>query len=220
VKWTADRWSCLVEGLAFPCFIGWYIWRLQAAEPWTGWVIAAWMVVSYFLRKDTPKTIGWRFDNLGLASVNAVRFFSVSFAVTFVVGVFLGMLHRAPSHVLVPRRFASYLAFCVLQQVGLNSFVMNRLLRAFAGKVAPAALLAGLAFGLLHWPNPVLVPITFVGGVAMAWMFAKERNILPLALGQAVLGSLIWLAFPLAWHHSMRVGPGYWSYKLPVGSGK
>jgi membrane protease YdiL (CAAX protease family) len=182
--------------------------------------MAAWMVVSYLVRNDTPKTIGWRVDNLKPAAVLAVKFFASSFALTFVVGIFLGMLHRAPTHVLEPRRFASYLAFCLLQQVGTNSFVMNRLLRAFAGKVGPAALTTGLAFGALHWPNPVLVPITFVGGVAMAWMFAKERNILPLALGQAVLGSLIWLAFPLAWHHSMRVGPGYWSYKLPPGNGR
>jgi membrane protease YdiL (CAAX protease family) len=213
VKWTSDQWSCLVEGLAFPTFVGWYIWKLQADAPWTGWVIAAWLVLSYFARRDTPKTIGWRPDNLGAVSL-PVKFFALSFAVTFVVGVFLGMLHRAPSHVLVPRRFASYLAFCVLQQVGLNSLVMNRLVRAFAGTAWPAALIAGFAFGALHWPNPVLVPITFVGGVAMAWMFAKERNILPLALGQAVLGSLIWLAFPLAWHHSMRVGPGYWAYHV------
>jgi hypothetical protein len=213
VKWTSDQWSCLVEGLAFPAFVGWYIWKLQADAPWTGWAIAAWLVLSYFARRDTLKTIGWRLDNLGAVSL-PVRFFTLSFAVTFVVGVFLGLLHRAPSHVLVPRRFASYLAFCVLQQVGLNSLVMNRLVRAFAGRVWPAALLAGFAFGALHWPNPVLVPITFVGGVAMAWMFAQERNILPLALGQAVLGSLIWLAFPLAWHHSMRVGPGYWAYHV------
>ena len=220
MNWTVDRWSCLAEGLAFPCFVGWYIWKLQAAAPWTGWVMAAWMVVSYLVRNDTPKTIGWRVDNLGPASVLAVKFFAPSFALTFIVGIFLGMLHRAPTHVLEPRRFASYLAFCVLQQVGTNSFVMNRLLRAFAGKVGPAALTTGLAFGALHWPNPVLMPITFVGGVAMAWMFARERNILPLALGQAVLGSLIWLAFPLAWHHSMRVGPGYWSYKLPPGNSR
>ena len=214
MKWTADRWSCLVEGLAFPSFVGWYIWKLQAIAPWSGWIIAGWLLVSFLVRKDTPKTIGWRVDNLRRATVLAIRFFSLSFLATFAVGMFLGLLQRTPTHVLVPRRFASYLAFCVLQQVGLNSFVMNRLLRAFAGRVCPAALLAGLAFGGLHWPNPVLVPITFVGGVGMAWIFAKERNILPLALGQAVLGSLIWLAFPLAWHHSMRVGPGYWTYRL------
>jgi len=105
------------------------------------------------------------------------------------------------------------LAFCVLQQVGLNSFLMNRLLAAFE-KHVPAALVAGALFAVLHWPNPVLVPLTFFGGVAMAWLFAKERNILPLALGQAILGALVWWAFPLAWHHSMRVGPGYSNFKL------
>lgn len=213
MKWTRDQWSCLVEGLAFPAFLGWYIWKLQAQAPWTAWVIVVWLAGSYVARKDTLNTIGWRVDNLGPATVEALRFFVLSFLVTFVVGVFLGMLHRAPSHVVAPRRFASYLAFCVLQQVGLNSMVTNRLLRAFGGRVKPAALIAGLLFGALHWPNPVLVPVTFVGGAAMAWLFAKERNILPLALGQAVLGSLIWLAFPLAWHHSMRVGPGYGTYK-------
>jgi hypothetical protein len=45
----------------------------------------------------------------------------------------------------------------------------------------------------------------------MAWMFARERNILPLAVGQALLGSLVWWAFPVAWHHMLRVGPGYYS---------
>jgi len=34
-----------------------------------------------------------------------------------------------------------------------------------------------------------------------------------LALGQAVLGALVWWAFPLAWHHSMRVGPGFLEYR-------
>jgi hypothetical protein len=46
----------------------------------------------------------------------------------------------------------------------------------------------------------------------MAWLFAKERNILPLALMQSILGALVWWAIPMPWHHSMRVGPGYWNY--------
>ena len=75
-----------------------------------------------------------------------------------------------------------------------------------------AAFAGGLLFGVLHWPNPVLVPLTFIGGVVMCWLFARERNILPLVLGQALLGALVWWAFPLAWHHSMRVGPGYYAY--------
>ena len=214
MKWTAERWWCLAEALAFPAFVGWYIWKLQADAPWASWVMLVWLVGSYVLRRDTPKSIGWRADNLWPATARAARFFGVSSLAIFVIGACLGMLHRSAYHVIEPRRLGSYLAFCLLQQVALNSLVTNRLLAAFGGKAVPAAAIAGLVFGALHWPNPVLVPVTLVGGVGMAWLFGKARNIVPLAIGQAVLGSLIWWAFPLAWHHSMRVGPGYWSYKL------
>ena len=212
MKWTAKQWSCLAEALAFPAFVGWYIWKLQADAPWTGWVMLVWLLGSYLARKDSQKTIGWRADNLWPATQRAAIFFGASFVMTFAVGVCLGMLHRSAHHVIEPRRIGSYLAFCVLQQVALNSLVMNRLLTAFGGRIGTAAAVAGLLFGALHWPNPVLVPVTLAGGIAMSWLFGKERNIVPLAVGQAVLGSLIWWAFPLAWHHSMRVGPGYWNY--------
>jgi hypothetical protein len=56
------------------------------------------------------------------------------------------------------------------------------------------------------------VPLTFVGGVVMAGLFARHRNILPLALGQAILGALVWWALPMAWHHGMRVGPGFYTF--------
>lgn len=172
-----------------------------------------WLVTSFLARRDTPRTLGWRADNFWRAAKRAAPFFAVSAVGICVAGLFLGMLHRLPTHLMEPRRFGGYLAFCVLQQVGLNSMVTNRLLRAFERPV-PAAVLAGLIFGALHWPNPVLVPLTFVGGMVMAWLFATERNILPLALGQAILGALVWWAFPLAWHHSMRVGPGFMDYRV------
>jgi hypothetical protein len=212
VKWGVYRWSCLVEALAFAGFIAIYIWKWQAKMPQSWWVIAVWLVASFLLRRDTPKTMGWRADNLWPATKRAAWFFGVSSLLICFAGLSLGMLHRLPTHLLEPKRFGGYLAFCLLQQVGLNSFLMNRLLAAFEQTV-PAALIAGSIFGALHWPNPVLVPLTFVGGAAMAWLFAKERNILPLALGQAFLGALVWWAFPLAWHHSMRVGPGFDEYR-------
>jgi len=199
-----------MEALGFVAYVGWYIWRGQALLPATWWVFAVWLVASFLLRRDTPKTMGWRGDNLWAATRKAWVFFAGASAAVCVAGLFLGMLQRLPTHLSEPRKFVGYFAFCVLQQVGLNSFLTNRLLAAL-GKPVPAALLAGVLFAALHWPNPVLVPLTFVGGAAMAWLFARERNILPLALGQAILGALVWWAFPMAWHHSMRVGPGYWT---------
>jgi hypothetical protein len=56
------------------------------------------------------------------------------------------------------------------------------------------------------------VPLTFLGGIAISWLFSQERNIIPLALGQAIVGNLVWWAFPVTWHHGMRVGPGYYSF--------
>ncbi|MGC1310781.1 MAG: CPBP family intramembrane glutamic endopeptidase, partial [Candidatus Acidiferrum sp.] len=104
-----------------------------------------------------------------------------------------------------------YSAFCLLQQVALNSYLTNRLLYAFE-EPHIAAVVAGAIFAAIHWPNPVLIPLTFIGGVAMSWLFSRERNIIPLTVGQAILGTLVWWAFPVAWHHGMRVGPGYYSF--------
>lgn len=213
MNWSTYRWSCLVEALGFTGFVGWYIWKLQAQAPWTWWVLLVWLLVSFAARRDTPQTMGWRGDNFLRATKRAALFFGPSSLLICVAGLFLGMMHRLPVHLIDPRRFASYLAFCLLQQVGLNSFVTNRLLGAFE-KPVPSALMAGALFAALHWPNPVLVPLTFVGGVAMAWLYATEKNILPLTVGQAILGALVWWAFPIAWHHSMRVGPAYWEFRL------
>lgn len=212
MNWSAKRWSCLLEALGFAGFVGWYIWKLQDEVLRTWWVIPVWLVLSFVARRDTTKTLGWRADNFWAATKRAFWFFAPSSLLICVVGLFLGMLHRVPTHFLEPRKFGGYFAFCLLQQVGFNSLVTNRLLTAFE-KPAPAALAAGVIFGVLHWPNPVLVPLTFIGGAAMAWLFATERNILPLTIGQAILGALVWWAFPLAWHHSMRVGPGYTEFR-------
>lgn len=207
------RISYLVEALGFTALVGMYIWRWQAQAPRSWWAIAAWLGLSALLRRDTPQTLGWRADNLWAAARRALPLFAAASVAICGAGMFLGMLQRLPVHLIEPRRFLGYLAFCLLQQVGLNSFLTNRLLHYFE-KDWPAAALAGVLFAAMHWPNPVLVPLTLAGGTGMAWLFARERNILPLALGQAILGALVWWAFPLAWHHSMRVGPGYWAFHL------
>jgi len=94
----------------------------------------------------------------------------------------------------------------------LNSLVENRMIRLL-GKESLSACFTGLIFAACHWPNPVLVPLTFIAGTVMAWMFARVRNILPLAVMQALLSTLASWAFPMAWHHHFRVGPGYFDFK-------
>ena len=208
---AARRSFILIEAFAFSAYVGWYIWRLQAST-WSSWVVfPIWMLASFVVHRDTPKTIGWRADNLWIATKHSAMVFLPCMAALCVVGIFLGAMHRVPGHLLLPKHFFGYMAFCLLQQAGLNSYLTNRLLGAMDSP-ALASVLAGTIFAALHWPNPVLVPLTFIGGVAMAWLFARERNILPLALFQGILGTLVWWAFPVAWHHAMRVGPCFYHF--------
>jgi hypothetical protein len=211
-----------LEALAFSGLVAMFIWRWQAADSWA--IFPVWLVASFLLHRDTPKTLGWRADNLWPATRQGLWMFAGFIAAVLIAGVTLGALHRTPQHLLDRHRFIGYFAFCLLQQVAVNSYLMNRFL--FATSTSPsldsattaqehpiiAAAMSSLVFGALHWPNPVLVPVTIIGGFGMCLLFARRRNILPLTLGQAILGGLTWWAFPIAWHHSMRVGPGYYTF--------
>ena len=199
----------LADVVFVPFFIGWFIWEGQFIAP-SAWVWgAAWIVASFLFHRDTPKTLGMRADNLWPATRQAAIVYSAFAVALFVIGVALGQPLRPPPNYRSFGRLWTYFAFCLVQQVALNSLLTNRLLSLLKRRWL-ASLIAGAIFSTLHWPNPVLVPLTLIAGIAMAWMFARERNILPLAAGQSLLGSLAWWAFPIAWHHMLRVGPGYY----------
>src|SRR5580658_8200611 len=208
---TSYRVLTLIEALALTGYIAWYIWQLQSARPNSWIVFLIWLVASIALHRDTPKTLGWRADNLWTATRQGLGVFAVLILGVLAAGLWLGAFRRVPPRVAEPWRFFTYFAFCLLQQVALNSYLTNRLLYALQNPRL-AALSAGAIFAVLHWPNPVLVPLTLIGGTAMCWLFSGERNILPLTVGQAILGTLVWWVFPVAWHHGMRVGPGFYTF--------
>lgn len=207
-----ERWWAIADVTLLPAFILRFIWQLQFTAKWSWVVFPAWMVATFLVHRDTPKTLGWRADNLLAASRQALIIFGVLSAGLVVIGFALGEPMHLPPNLASWQRLWTYFAFCLLQQVALNSLVHNRMLSLLRNEWL-AAVLTGLIFAACHWPNPVLVPLTLIGGTVMAWMFGRVRNIIPLAVGQAILGSIVWWAFPVAWHHHLRVGPGY--YDLP-----
>ncbi len=207
----ARIWLFFADIVLLPTFILWFIWQLQFTARWTWIFFVAWLAASFLLHRDTPKTLGWRADNLGAATRQALVIFGVMAAGLVVIGLALkAPLHAVAGNQISWRRLEGYFAFCVLQQVALNSLLHNRMLSLVPNKWA-AASFTGLIFAACHWPNPVLVPLTFLGGAAMAWMFGRVRNVIPLVLGQVILGMLVSWAFPLSWHHHLRVGPGYYT---------
>ncbi len=201
----------LIEAFGFCAYVAWYIWQLQVASKFSWIVFPVWLIASFALNKDTPQSLGWRADNLWSSTKRSLVVFLPCALAIFVTGLLFGVEYHAVHPLLLPGHFFGYMSFCLLQQVGLNSLVTNRLLSAI-GSPLRASVLAGALFALLHWPNPVLLPLTGIGGALMAWLFGKERNILPLTVWQTILGTLIWWVFPVAWHHAMRVGPGFYRF--------
>lgn len=205
------RWLAIADVVCIPAIIIFFIWRLQFTHR-NSWIIfPAWIIASFLIHRDTPKTLGWRIDNLKSSAREAGIFFGIAIAIVLALDLARGIPKDLTWNA-VAGHLWTYFAFCLLQQVALNSFFNNRLISLISSPWL-SSLVAGLIFASAHWPNPVLVPVTLVGGAAMAWLFRRNRNVLTLALGQAIVGSLLIWAFPPAWIHNLRVGPGYYRWK-------
>jgi len=205
------RWLSVADLVVFPSFTLGYIWRLQFIARWSWVIFALWLLASFTLHGDTLKGLGWRVDNLWPATREALKVFLLLTFGMIILGFVLQGPRAIPASLLSLQRLGGYYAFCLLQQVALNSLIQNRALSLIQSEWG-ASLFSGAIFGAMHLPNPVLAPATFLVGTLTAWLFARQRNILPLAAGQAVLGTLAAWTFPAAWIHHLRVGPGYYTW--------
>jgi membrane protease YdiL (CAAX protease family) len=207
----AMRILALLDIIALPCATMWIIWREPPKLSHAWILLPIWLIASFAIHRDTTRTLGMRAENLWRAFLRASLVLGPMAAGLILIGFARGVRIPNSPGTFAPHHFWNYFAFCLLQQVALNSLFSNR--SFFLTKRIPAAaLISAIIFAILHWPNPVLMPATFIAGFAMAWLFLRERNILPLALWHMILGILIGWAMPIAWHHALRVGPGYYTF--------
>jgi len=198
------RWFAVVEVLAVFVGIVAFIWRLQFTFPDFAMLLLAFIIVTFFVHGDSFKDLG--FGSLGI--VKGMRI--IALPTVIVAGVLV--LVAIPTHFAQMGRLAGlgkYFAWALLQQFALQSFFGNRLLLIMRNPNR-AAWLNGAIFAAVHFPNPVLVPVTFIGGYFLTRAFFSTRNLVPLAVSHAIIGSLLSVALPVAWHHGLRVGPGYY----------
>jgi hypothetical protein len=185
-----------------------YIWLLQFTFPDFAIVLLVFIIATFFLHRDRLQDLG--LGSHGLAGLKAVAM--PTLMIGGVLGVAAVVRGAPPMALLTADKLASvgkYFAWCLLQEFVLQSFFANRLLLIFKDQ-RRAASMNGLIFAAVHIPNPVLVPVTFLGGYLLTRIFFSTRNLVPLALAQAIVGSLLAVAVPVSWHHGLRVGPGFY----------
>jgi hypothetical protein len=181
-----------------------FIWRLQFTFPDFAIILLVFIVATFVVHRDRLSDLG--FGSGGL--VGGMK--ALALPTALIAGALI--VTRVPDGFLTTDRLAGigkYFSWCLLQQFALQSFFANRLLLIMKDP-RRAASMNGAIFAAVHIPNPVLVPVTFFGGYLLTRVFFANRNLVPLALSQAIIGSLLSVALPIAWHHGLRVGPGFY----------
>ena len=170
-------------------------------------------VTSSRLHGDGPLELGFRLDNPG-RSAREVGFATLVAALLIVAAGAVASggfrLHRIP-----PLSPIGYPAWALVQQYALQGFVHRRLCNAW-GRPGIAAAGAAVLFGAVHYPNPVLMVSTTVGGFVWSSMYRRASNLYTLALSHGWLGVLVMAVFPPELLHELRVGPTYWSHGVTL----
>lgn len=190
------------EALAFTAATLAYIWALRFYAGWTLWLLVAWATASILRRSET-------LDEAGLSPRRAaVALAAWKYAWLLALPALAAVLGARLLEPPLLLRAGVYFLWCCIQQTVYQNLVYRRM-RAGWGPGPRSWTLAGLAFGLVHLPNPVLVPATAVWGAVSSRLFERWRSLPALALAQTILSSLLYETTPRDWHHGFRVGPGY-----------
>jgi membrane protease YdiL (CAAX protease family) len=190
-----------------------YIWRWQSTHPRAWMALLAAVLLSHLAHRDTPRALGLTSSSMR-ASAQVVFPLAVSI---YLPPIIYGLArHRLlftwPEKQAVIS-FLGYGVWCAFQQYLAQSYFHRRLRNIIPSPHLSSALV-GLMFGAAHIPNPILMVVTALGGFLLAEVYARHRNIWPLALAQAVGGFLLAALLPDPLLHHMRVGPGYFFYQL------
>jgi hypothetical protein len=190
-----------------------YIWRWQFTYPRAWMALWGVILVSHVLHHDTFRSLG-----LSLAAMRANAQVVLPIALAFYAPLLIfGFARHALRLVPLNRHAAAsllgYGIWCAFQQYLAQSYFHNRLMEAVRSRHL-SSFLVGIIFGSAHIPNPILMVATTVAGFVFAEIFARHRNIWPIALAQAVGGLLLAAVSPASLIHNMRVGPGYLFYGL------
>ena len=193
----------LLEALAFTAAVFVYIWVLRFRAPWTILLLVAWVAAALLSHRATLESSGLS-PRRFLEALVDWRYLWL----TALLALALILQQRLADPQMLARGGA-YFAWCSLQQFVYQNLVHRRIRASF--HPGPRAWwLSGLIFGLVHWPNPVLVPATALWGALSSYLFERWPSVLALALLQLLLSSLLYELTPWQWHHGFRVGPKFY----------
>lgn len=171
------------------------------------------IIYSHVLRGENVRDLGFRFDNF----LPALRLLLLPMIVIAGIALLIGFLSgshadffRWHAERLILFQLALGFGWGFLQQYVLQSF-MNRRAQIIWSRGKASVLLTALIFSLLHFPNPWLMVVTFVGGVVWAFVYQKQPNLFALALSHGIMTWVLVSALPPSALNHLRIGLKYFA---------
>jgi hypothetical protein len=189
------------------------IWTPRPYQHWLWWIASTWVVLTTVLSFPGWAAMGFRRGGF-VSSLWVVFAAGIVSASAIIVAIHLDTLRRPISARGWVLTFGGYTLWSFVQQFLLQGYFLFRLLRLMPRQEWAAVAAAGI-FSAAHLPNPILMPITFVWGLAACFVFLRFRNLFPLAAAHAILGITVAITIPGPVVRNMRVGLGYLRYHAP-----
>ena len=164
------------------------------------------MLVSHRTYDEDPRELGFRLDNFLAAMRLLVLPTLAVLAVIVAVAWFMPRSHFV-MRPLGPRFLLTPL-WALFQQYALQGYI-NRRAQIVFGPGVKSILVTALLFSLVHFPNPMLSALTFIGGVVWAAVYQRHPNLFALAISHSIASIIVALALPPEVMNSLRVGFKY-----------
>ena len=170
-------------------------------------------IASHILRQEHPRDLGFRFDNF----LQALKLLAAPMIAVAILCAGLGLIFGVrpdPFRWHPERQLGGQLALGFLwglvQQYALQSFI-NRRAQIVWDKGVRSVLLTAFIFAFLHFPNPWLMLLTFIGGLVWGSVYQRAPNVFALALSHAVMTWVLVSTLPLSALNHLRIGFNYFA---------
>jgi membrane protease YdiL (CAAX protease family) len=203
------------------------IWGIIPLQPRQRWLLAmpallaiALMINSQRVRGESAREIGLGFDYFSRALWLVMGPTLIACLVFAAIGYFTGSFHRT-SHFWL-NALATPL-WALVQQYVLQGFIYRRVRFLLVNdsqssaerkrRLKLAILATAAIFSCAHAPNPMLMTLTFTGGVIWSWVYQRAPNLLALAMSHALISLMLMTSLPPWLLPSMSVGYKHFLYQ-------
>ncbi len=192
--------------LIFPLYHTWI--KVSCAIP-----ILLLLIWTKYSNKESFRDLGFRLDNWRYSAKFLAIFTVISIPIIYVIWSLFFPVNNYFLNAKFCLRIFTYTLAALLQEYLFLAFFFRRYRNIFTPNVGVAVFLSALTFALIHIPDPPLMILCFIGGIAWAYVYSKSPNMYIIAISHGIFGlfgSYVMLVY-------FQVGPcadiGNWSKK-------